>query len=393
MPRTAILLAVVLAGSGASAYFAWRDAEMPPSGLPRVPFLDSTPGGERQRESDRYRETLQTANEINANAAEEKGDSFISTPEATLEELAAVPAKEHAPWNRGLPGKPALGQSKPEPGKGPGRHLGINAAGSRERPASVGAEDPVEVEDSPYPDLFPGRMNALAGAMSIAAPAGRELKTPDSRPFDAEVSEKIPGSVESIGAEATDALKIPAGEMLYAETPAAVDSRRQAPAAAVVAQGPLAESRPVGGLSTHSGARGLYPGPAASPARRANSAKSTPSRSTGLQRPRRSQATSATRRRRARRRTGGDVRSGPGKARVATRPFRHRNRREPGDRLRQARHSREPVRRDRRRSRQDRNRTGFDGELETGDLARGGAFDRRIASVASGTGASEPGGI
>ena len=295
LPRTAILLAVVLAGSSASVYFAWRDAEMPPSGLPRVPFLDSTPGGERQRESDRYRETLQTANEINANAAEEKGDSFISAPEATLEELAAVPAKEHAPWNRGLPGKPATGQSKPGPEKGLDRHLAINTSSAHDRPASVGSGDPVEVEDSPYPDLVLGRMNALAGAMAIAAPASQELKVLDSRLLETEDSEKIPDSVESIGAESADALKITAGEMLYAETPAAVDSRRQTPAAAVVAQGPLAESRPVGGLSTHSAAKGLYPGPAASPTRQANSAKSTPWRSTGLQRPRRSQATSTTR--------------------------------------------------------------------------------------------------
>ncbi|MDE0112877.1 MAG: DotG/IcmE/VirB10 family protein, partial [Albidovulum sp.] len=170
-----------------------------------------------------------------------------------------VPAKEHAPWNRGLPGKPAMGQSKPEPENGLDRHLNINTASAHERPANVGSEDPVAVEENPYLNLVLGQMNALAGAMSIAAPASQELKVSDSRPLETEDSEKFPDSVESIGAETVDeVLKIPAGEILYAETLTAVDSRRQTPVAAVVVQGPLAGSKLIGGFSTHSGAKGLY---------------------------------------------------------------------------------------------------------------------------------------
>ena len=255
-PRSAILVAAVLAGSGASVYFAWKDSETPPSGLPRVPFLDATPGGERQRESDRYRETLEAANEINANAADSRGDSFVSVPEATLEELVTVPPKEQAPWKRELPEKLPARQEKIE-AETP-KDIDFATAPAPEAIPKAALANPAPAEENPYLNLVLGQMSALSKAMAIAAPASQELTARDSRAGEAAATADPASEAASIDRAAAGMPGIPAGEILYAETLTAVDSRRQTPVAAVVVQGPLAKSRLIGGFSTHAGARGLY---------------------------------------------------------------------------------------------------------------------------------------
>ena len=219
-------------------------------------MLDATPGGERQRESDRYRETLQAANEINAIAADKQGNSFIPVPEATLEGIVAVPPKDHAPWKRELPEKLLAEQNDLETELQ--RELDLNAANVPEVPAETGFSEPIPDEENPYLNLVLGQMNALAGAMVIAAPASQELKMRESRGIESEETEKLPEKANLKGVKDTERPKITAGEILYAETLTAVDSRQQTPVAAVVVQGPLANSKLIGEFSTNASAKGLY---------------------------------------------------------------------------------------------------------------------------------------
>lgn len=67
---------------GMVAYFLQVPDNLPPSRLERVPTIDSTPGGEHQRESEQYRETLHSSNLTQANKAKESGASFMPVPEA-----------------------------------------------------------------------------------------------------------------------------------------------------------------------------------------------------------------------------------------------------------------------------------------------------------------------
>ena len=57
------------------------------SRLPRIPNMDSTPGGERQRDSEHYQRTLNAANERMAEAAAADGKSYISVPETLLDQI------------------------------------------------------------------------------------------------------------------------------------------------------------------------------------------------------------------------------------------------------------------------------------------------------------------
>ncbi|MCY4461937.1 MAG: hypothetical protein OXC26_16315 [Albidovulum sp.] len=256
LPRRALLLAVVLAGASASAYFAWKDFELPPSDLPRVPPLDATPGGERQRESDRYRETLQAANEINADQAYDEGNSFISVPEATLEGIVTIPPREFDPWTIETPAETETGQAESEPSAR--REIEFGRPDLPELPAEPRSANSISAEENPYLNLALGQMNALAGAMAIPAPASVKLNAGDSLALEAKDSE---GSNEMVGtgrAKKVPEIRIPAGEILYAETLLAVDSRLESPVAAVVVQGPLKGARVLGGFTAHPSADGLY---------------------------------------------------------------------------------------------------------------------------------------
>lgn len=81
---------MILAGSAAfaavgAAFLALDGGMDHPSRLARVPVMDSTPGGQRQRESERYQERLRFANEANADEASRNGQSHIPIPENLTE--------------------------------------------------------------------------------------------------------------------------------------------------------------------------------------------------------------------------------------------------------------------------------------------------------------------
>lgn len=85
---TRLFLFVGLLGMiGVVAYFLHAPDALAPSRLERVPTIDSTPGGEHQRESEQYRETLRRSNLTQADKAKESGDSFMPVPEALPEKV------------------------------------------------------------------------------------------------------------------------------------------------------------------------------------------------------------------------------------------------------------------------------------------------------------------
>ena len=101
--RKALVIGAVALGIGGTGYFALSDGAEVPSRLARVPPMDTTPGGQRQRESERYQETLQVANELNADNAVRAGNSFIPIPEDLTESINPPLEVGTAPWSNRPP--------------------------------------------------------------------------------------------------------------------------------------------------------------------------------------------------------------------------------------------------------------------------------------------------
>ncbi|MCY4542193.1 MAG: DotG/IcmE/VirB10 family protein [Rhodobacteraceae bacterium] len=107
--------------AGGLVYLGFASQEGQKSHIARLPNLDATPGGERQRESAQYQDTLRAANDLNLERARSEGNSFVLVPEA-IPRLVETPDLATG----GRPGDQVQGR----------RH----SADSLERAAGVGSE-------------------------------------------------------------------------------------------------------------------------------------------------------------------------------------------------------------------------------------------------------------
>ena len=76
----------------AIAYLGLESRDGTLSRIARVPNLDATPGGARQRESPQYQDTLRRANDLNLERALVEGDSFVMVPEVVPEQIDKEPS-------------------------------------------------------------------------------------------------------------------------------------------------------------------------------------------------------------------------------------------------------------------------------------------------------------
>ncbi len=72
----------------AIAYLGLASRDGTLSRIARVPNLDATPGGARQRESPQYQDTLRRANDLNLERAMVEGGSFVMVPEVVPEQIS-----------------------------------------------------------------------------------------------------------------------------------------------------------------------------------------------------------------------------------------------------------------------------------------------------------------
>ena len=308
--RKALAVGAAVLGVGGAGYFALSDVAKVPSRLVRVPPMDTTPGGQRQRESERYRETLQTANEMNAENAGRAGSSFIPIPEDLTESINPPLEVGAAPWadrepdalDQVPPQVPSELNADPDSEKVNESDPIEAAADAPEHPimpisngdqsealnSSVAAiratnsisdptinspsfQDPSgrsngsSKADNPYRAAMIGQMNAIARGLAVRPPKGEILIANGQYSSNARSSGRLDSNVQ-VGNEtrldgsivdgraanqienerSAGSVRISAGSILYGETLNAADSDNPAPIVVEVSQGPNKGFRLIG---------------------------------------------------------------------------------------------------------------------------------------------------
>ena len=253
-----------------AGYASFGLREIDPSKLSRIPRIDSTPGGERQAESQHYRQTLMDANSINAEAAVRTGSSYISIPEGLPTNII--------PDGFGFENGPAdvmASELQPDP------VAAANSVPTGSSLASIRVSDEIgDLESSDQPDetRLAGRTratNVTAEAMINqmgAVARGLAIGTPDSVVLIVDsdgatgegaslLSPAVPGGFANEAGNPVRAkggsVLIPAGTILYGEIVTTVSSDLPSPVVAEITAGKLAGSRLVGGFASVNAARAL----------------------------------------------------------------------------------------------------------------------------------------
>ncbi|MCE2523680.1 MAG: DotG/IcmE/VirB10 family protein [Rhodobacteraceae bacterium] len=267
--RAGALFVIGIAIVAGYASFGLR--EIDPSKLSRIPRIDSTPGGERQAESQHYRQTLMDANSINAEAAVRTGSSYISIPEGLPTNII--------PDGFGFENGPAdvVVASEPQPDP----VAAANSVPTGSSLASIRASGEIgdrESSDQPDETRLAGRTrttNVTAEAMISqmgAIARGLAIGTPDSVVLIVDsdgatgegaslLSPAVPGGFANEAGNPVRAkggsVLIPAGTILYGEIVTTVSSDLSSPVVAEITAGKLAGSRLVGGFASVNAARAL----------------------------------------------------------------------------------------------------------------------------------------
>ena len=308
--RKALAVGAAALGVGGAGYFALSDVAEVPSRLARVPAMDTTPGGQRQRESERYRETLQTANEMNAANADRARNSFIPIPEDLTESINPPLKIGAAPWeNRELdvldqippqvpnelnadpdsekvdetdpieaatdaPDPPVMPISNGDKSEALRSDIVTDSVENRipdptingpsfQEPA--GRSNGPSKADNPYRAAIIGQMNAIARGLAVRPPKGEILIANGQYSSNARSNGRLDSNAQ-VGNEtrlddnisggrsanqidnenSAGGVRISAGSILYGETLNAADSDNPAPIVVEISQGPNEGLRLIG---------------------------------------------------------------------------------------------------------------------------------------------------
>ena len=253
-----------------AGYASFGLREIDPSKLSRIPRIDSTPGGERQAESQHYRQTLMDANSINAEAAVRTGSSYISIPEGLPTNII--------PDGFGFENGPAdVVASEPQPDP----VAAANSVPTGSSLASIRASGEIgdrESSDQPDETRLAGRtqatnvtaeaminqMGAIARGLAIGTPDSVVLIVDSDGATGEGASLLNPAVLGGFANEAGNPVRakggsvlIPAGTILYGEIVTTVSSDLSSPVVAEITAGKLAGSRLVGGFASVNAARAL----------------------------------------------------------------------------------------------------------------------------------------
>ena len=267
--RTAAAILAACGLFGILAYFALAPQQTGPSRLARAPNIDSTPGGQRQRVSPSYRETLRTANVSQADEADRTGASFVSIPEGLPEQTRrASPesqpgaVRDNSPRGHG-PGDPDFRAAQRIARAADRSAAKGDASGSspdaEQFPVSPAEAVPASFKgpgENPFHAAILRQMSAIARGMEVPEPVSVELIADAGGPDMAWPPQSEDNSTAAPpGSGGPPA--IAAGTILEAETISEVDSDVPAPVAVRVRSGPAAGAVLLGRFQTNSLANGL----------------------------------------------------------------------------------------------------------------------------------------
>lgn len=294
--RRMILAGSVACAAAGAAFLALDGGMDHPSRLARVPAMDSTPGGQRQRESERYQERLRSANEANAEEARRSGQSHIPIPEDLTESrirdvgdgAARRPRPEELPAESEPPAGPSATRSVPEVGSpGSSAESRVEAEGQADV-APPPSDTESDLPTTELPPLEPSRpaaeapgggqinerrvtaiiaqMNAIARGIGVSPPKS-EILLPNSGGIPmGELLRPASGLKNDDGAAARDdaaapadrpagigadgsGAAVPAGSILYGQVLNAVDSDNPGPVVAGITDAPLDGHKLIGRIA------------------------------------------------------------------------------------------------------------------------------------------------
>lgn len=292
---------MILASSAAcaavgAAFLALDGGTDHPSRLARVPAMDSTPGGQRQRESERYQERLRSANEANAEEARRSERSHIPIPEDLTESrvrdfgdsAARQPQPEDLPAEPEPPAGPSATHSVSEAGTAdsPAERRADAVGPAAQAPSSSEAESDLQTTEPELPEpsgyaveALGGRplnerrvtaiiaqMNAIARGIGVSPPKS-EILLPNSGGIpngespqaaarsksaddagtrnDAAAPAAQPSGIGTIDSGST----VPAGTILYGQVVNSVDSDNPGPVVAEITDAPLEGHKLIGRIA------------------------------------------------------------------------------------------------------------------------------------------------
>lgn len=113
--RKSLGVAVILLGLVVGLYLSIRATKEDISHLARIPNMITTPGGDTQRNSNQYQETVKLANQKNLASIENTSDSYILIPEVVTEPIKTETISDPHPWSHTDQEIPPLQNQKSEP--------------------------------------------------------------------------------------------------------------------------------------------------------------------------------------------------------------------------------------------------------------------------------------
>ncbi|MDE2760883.1 MAG: DotG/IcmE/VirB10 family protein [Paracoccaceae bacterium] len=92
-------VAIILLGLGVGLYLSIRATKEDISLLARIPNMITTPGGDTQRNSNQYQDTVKLANQKNLASIENTSESYILIPEVVTETIETETISDPHPWS------------------------------------------------------------------------------------------------------------------------------------------------------------------------------------------------------------------------------------------------------------------------------------------------------
>ena len=113
--RKSLGIAVILLGLLAGLYLSIRTTKEDVSHLARIPNMITTPGGNTQRHSNQYQETVKLANQKNLASIENTSESYILIPEVVTETIENETISDPHSWSHTDQEIPSVQNQESEP--------------------------------------------------------------------------------------------------------------------------------------------------------------------------------------------------------------------------------------------------------------------------------------
>lgn len=253
----AVILAVV-GVIGGSLVFNINQVGEEPSRVSGAPNIDTTPAGQQQAESPRFREILQQSNDQRADEALSRGETFIPAPEMNPVPVEIAEPEPVAPQP---PEEVVQREAEPEPRAE--RVVRVSETVRIPTPPApvergqIETASPNQQNEDPMRDLLLQQMGSISSSMTRTTSMGAQLQTSAERQrvieernaaAEAAATSFLEREAERSSADATVQI-VPAGDILYAETLTSSTSDLPGPVLVEITAGPLTGSRLIGSFT------------------------------------------------------------------------------------------------------------------------------------------------